>query len=127
MTRLRRASLVLAAGLALGAMTSGSPARADDTSGTAAPSKRAWLGVDLEKGASGGVLIKHVINNSPAAKAGLADGDQVVSVLTFVMTQEWQPPLTMSVGIYTYPDITNIALLDVAGNPYAVAVDLPAE
>ncbi len=54
-------------------------------------------------------------------------GDQVVSLFTFVMAQEWQPPLTMSVGIYTYPDITNIALLDVAGNPYAVAVDLPAE
>ncbi len=80
MTRLGRASLVLAACLAIGAMTSASPVRADDSSGTAAPSKRAWLGVDLEKGASGGVLIKHVINNSPAAKGGLADGDQVVSV-----------------------------------------------
>jgi thiol-disulfide isomerase/thioredoxin len=62
------------------AMTSASPVRADDASGTAAPSKRAWLGVDLEKGATGGVLVKHVINNSPAAKGGLADGDQVVSV-----------------------------------------------
>lgn len=90
MTRLGRAGLVLAAGLAMGAMTSASPARADDTSGTAAPSKRAWLGVDLEKGASGGVLIKHVINNSPAAKAGLADGDQVVSVDGDVIDQPSQ-------------------------------------
>ncbi len=41
-------------------------------------SRRAWLGVALEKGASG-VVAKHVVNNSPAAKAGLADGDQIVS------------------------------------------------
>lgn len=41
-------------------------------------SRRAWLGVALEKG-TGGVVAKHVVNNSPAAKAGLADGDQIVS------------------------------------------------
>lgn len=54
-------------------------------------------------------------------------GDQVVSLFTFDITPDWPRPLMMSVGIYTYPDITNIPLLDVAGNPYAVAVDLPAE
>lgn len=54
-------------------------------------------------------------------------GDQVISFFTFDMTPNWSRPLTMSVGIYTYPDIINISLLDVAGNPYAVAVDLPAE
>jgi len=42
-------------------------------------SRRAWLGVSLEKGAAGGVVAKHVVNNSPAAKAGVADGDQIVS------------------------------------------------
>lgn len=41
-------------------------------------SKRAWLGVSLEKGSAGGVLAKHVIRNSPASKAGLADGDQIL-------------------------------------------------
>src|SRR4029079_17093670 len=44
-----------------------------------APSKRAWLGVELERGPAGGVVAKHVINNSPAAKAGIADGDQIIA------------------------------------------------
>jgi thiol-disulfide isomerase/thioredoxin len=39
---------------------------------------RAWLGVELGK-ADGGVLAKHVVRNSPAAKAGLVDGDLVLS------------------------------------------------
>lgn len=43
-------------------------------------SKRAWLGVELEKNAAGVVVAKHVVNGSPAAKAGLADGDQIVSL-----------------------------------------------
>jgi thiol-disulfide isomerase/thioredoxin len=42
-------------------------------------SRRAWLGVALEKSPSGGVIAKHVVNRSPAAKAGLADGDQIVA------------------------------------------------
>jgi thiol-disulfide isomerase/thioredoxin len=42
-------------------------------------SRRAWLGVALDKGPSGGVLAKHVVHNSPAAKAGLADGDQILT------------------------------------------------
>lgn len=80
MTRLIRAGWILAAGLALGAVATPQPARADEQPAAPARSKRAWLGVDLEKGAAGGVLVKHVINNSPAAKAGVADGDQVVEV-----------------------------------------------
>ena len=39
---------------------------------------RAWLGVELGKG-DGGVLAKHVVRNSPAAKAGLVDGDLVLA------------------------------------------------
>lgn len=42
-------------------------------------SRRAWLGVELDKGPAGGVVAKHVVNNSPAAKAGIADGDQLVT------------------------------------------------
>jgi thiol-disulfide isomerase/thioredoxin len=42
-------------------------------------SRRAWLGVSLDKGPAGGVLARHVINNSPAAKAGIADGDQILT------------------------------------------------
>ena len=42
-----------------------------------ATSRRAWLGVALEKGPSG-VIAKHVVNHSPAAKAGIADGDHIL-------------------------------------------------
>ena len=80
MTRLTRAGWILAAGLTLGAVATPQPVRADEQPATPARSKRAWLGVDLAKGTSGGVLVKHVINNSPAAKAGVADGDQILEV-----------------------------------------------
>jgi thiol-disulfide isomerase/thioredoxin len=42
-------------------------------------SRRAWLGVELDAGPAGGVLAKHVVTNSPAGRAGVADGDQIVS------------------------------------------------
>ncbi|APR87435.1 Thioredoxin family protein [Minicystis rosea] len=41
-------------------------------------SRRAWLGVALEK-SPGGVLAKHVVNHSPAAKAGIVDGDTIIT------------------------------------------------
>lgn len=44
------------------------------------PSRRAWLGVELEAGPAGGVVAKHVVTNSPAGKAGIADGDMLVAV-----------------------------------------------
>jgi peroxiredoxin len=80
MTRWSRAGWVVAMGLFLGLSAAPAPSFADQAAGAPAPSKRAWLGVDLEKGPAGGVVIRHVINNSPASKAGLADGDQVVEV-----------------------------------------------
>jgi peroxiredoxin len=40
-------------------------------------SKRAWLGVVLDKSPAG-VVAKRVVGNSPAAKAGMADGDTIV-------------------------------------------------
>jgi thiol-disulfide isomerase/thioredoxin len=42
-------------------------------------SRRAWLGVALEKAPSGGVVAKHVVRTSPAAKAGLVDGDTILA------------------------------------------------
>ena len=41
--------------------------------------RRAWLGVELDKGPAGTVIAKRVVNNSPAAKAGVADGDVILS------------------------------------------------
>jgi thiol-disulfide isomerase/thioredoxin len=43
-------------------------------------SRRAWLGVELEKAPAGGVVAKHVVATSPAAKAGITDGDQLRTV-----------------------------------------------
>jgi thiol-disulfide isomerase/thioredoxin len=65
-------ALALTAGLgAAGAMIQ-KPAAAQSTS------RRAWLGVALAKG-PGGVIAKHVVKRSPAAKAGIADGDQILA------------------------------------------------
>jgi thiol-disulfide isomerase/thioredoxin len=56
------------------AVAAGTPDHADAQEA----SRRAWLGVALDKAATGGVVAKHVVHNSPAAKAGLADGDQIL-------------------------------------------------
>lgn len=70
----RRAAALLAAG-ALAAIALVSPGDAAAQSGA----RRAWLGVELDKGPAGTVIAKHVVNNSPAAKAGVADGDVILS------------------------------------------------
>lgn len=65
-----------AAGLAIaGALVAGA---ASDAAAQAS-SRRAWLGVELAPGPGGGVLAKHVVTNSPAGKAGLSDGDQILA------------------------------------------------
>jgi peroxiredoxin len=43
-------------------------------------SRRAWLGVEFAAGPAGGVVATHVVSNSPAARAGMVDGDQIVAV-----------------------------------------------
>ncbi len=58
-------------------------AAASVTEGVALAQKRlqrAWLGVELDSAASGDVVARHVVRGSPAAAAGLADGDTIVSV-----------------------------------------------
>jgi thiol-disulfide isomerase/thioredoxin len=66
------ASLVV---VALAALAFVAPGDAAAQSG----GRRAWLGVELDKGPAGTVVAKHVVNNSPAAKAGVADGDVIIS------------------------------------------------
>jgi thiol-disulfide isomerase/thioredoxin len=43
-------------------------------------SQRAWLGIELGKGPAGGIVAKHVVKSSPAGKAGVTDGDQLIAV-----------------------------------------------
>jgi thiol-disulfide isomerase/thioredoxin len=45
-----------------------------------AHASRAWLGIELGKGPAGGVIAKHVVTSSPAGKAGVNDGDQLLAV-----------------------------------------------
>lgn len=67
------AALVTAGGLAvLGGAVRDASAQA--------PKRRAWLGVELQKAPEGGVVARHVIATSPAAKAGIVDGDLLKSV-----------------------------------------------
>ena len=68
------AACLTAAGLAVGAVVALGPSHA----AAQEASRRAWLGVALGKGPAGGVVAKHVVNNSPASRAGLADGDQIL-------------------------------------------------
>ncbi|XXY47996.1 redoxin domain-containing protein [Sorangium sp. So ce269] len=65
------ATLVALSGAAL--MGGASHAAAEEAS------RRAWLGVELEPGPAGGVVARHVVTSSPAAKAGIVDGDHVVA------------------------------------------------
>jgi peroxiredoxin len=59
--------------------SSGAGTAAREAAAQPADARRAWLGVELERGPAGGVVAKHVVRTSPAAKAGIADGDQIVS------------------------------------------------
>jgi thiol-disulfide isomerase/thioredoxin len=72
LSRARAACLALAGLVGLGGALAPGHARAQEAS------RRAWLGVALDK-SPGGVVAKHVVNNSPAAKAGMVDGDFIVS------------------------------------------------
>jgi hypothetical protein len=50
-------------------------------------------------------------------------GDRVVSRYTVSRPGEAAGPLWMRTGMYTYPAVENVPVLDVAGNPCADAVE----
>jgi hypothetical protein len=55
-------------------------------------------------------------------------GDTVISRFVLPWPHEADPPFTMRVGMYTYPALEPVLLLDVAGNPYtdAAEIELPS-
>lgn len=48
-------------------------------------------------------------------------GDAVISRFLLPWPADPQPPLSMRVGMYRFPSLENVPLLDVAGNPYSDA------
>mgnify|MGYP001338155789 FL=1 len=52
-------------------------------------------------------------------------GDVVISRFLLPSTSEAQPPLTMRVGMYRFPSLENVPVLDEAANPTADAIELP--
>jgi 4-amino-4-deoxy-L-arabinose transferase-like glycosyltransferase len=54
-------------------------------------------------------------------------GDTVISVFEIALPADAARPLTVRTGLYRYPAIENVPVLDVALNPASDAVELPAE
>jgi len=52
-------------------------------------------------------------------------GDVVISRFWLPLSSEPQRPLTMRVGMYRFPSMENVPLLDEAANPVADALDIP--
>jgi 4-amino-4-deoxy-L-arabinose transferase-like glycosyltransferase len=52
-------------------------------------------------------------------------GDTVVSFLRLPAAGEEQQATMMRVGVYTYPDLSSVPIMDVAGNPAGDYVELP--
>lgn len=74
----RRTRLTGVAGVSLALLGLGFAALASHDAAAQDAPRRAWLGVALAKGSAGGVVAAHVVNHSPAAKAGIVDGDQIL-------------------------------------------------
>lgn len=51
-------------------------------------------------------------------------GDAVISHFLLSLPPDSEGPLRMRTGVYRYPELENVPLLDVAGNPYADAVEV---
>ena len=52
-------------------------------------------------------------------------GDVVISRFLLPPTGEAQPPMTMRVGMYRFPSLENVPVLDEAANPAADAIEIP--
>jgi 4-amino-4-deoxy-L-arabinose transferase-like glycosyltransferase len=54
-------------------------------------------------------------------------GDSLISRFLLPWPEMAVGPLTMRVGMYRYPSLDNVPLLDVAGNPYLDAAEIPLD
>lgn len=52
-------------------------------------------------------------------------GDTVIGRFIMPWPEDAQDPLTMRVGMYRYPSLENVPLLDEAGNPFSDAAEFP--
>lgn len=49
----------------------------------------------------------------------------MISIFNLDWPEHPEPPLVMRTGVYVYPQIQNVPVLDVAGNPASDAVEIP--
>lgn len=80
--RLHRAGLFAAAFATFGAgLATLLAADVHEAAAQPKPAPPGWLGIAMEKSKGApGVVVSHVIRHSPAAKAGLLDGDRIVKI-----------------------------------------------
>lgn len=90
-----------------------------------AASRRAWLGIELSTGPVGGVLAKHVVTASPAGKAGVQDGDQIVAVDGVVLEETKQLVARVALVGPNNPLVLRIRRGGVEKNVTAVLVPHP--
>ena len=64
------------------------------------------------------------VDGSAFAGTQWRSGDVVISRFWLPLSSEPQPPLTMRVGMYRYPSMENVPLLDEAANPAADALEI---
>jgi hypothetical protein len=64
-------------------------------------------------------------DGSAFAGAQWRPGDVVISRFLLPLSDEPPPPLGMRVGMYRFPSLENVPVLDEAANPTAEAVEFP--
>ena len=83
---MRVVRFLIAPALALGVLTAGAIARADDGPKATPPPSRApitglpWLGVSMDNGGDLGVRVENVVRGSPAERGGIVAGDRIVAI-----------------------------------------------
>ena len=54
-------------------------------------------------------------------------GDVVISRFVLPVPADANPPLTMRVGMYRFPSLESVPVLDAAANPVGEAVEIPLD
>jgi len=83
-----------------------------------------WLGVSMDPGGDGGVLVKHVIRASPADKGGVKQGDRIVRVEGQSVTRAAE--VTRAVSLHAPGEVLMLGVARAGGGEVALKVTLEA-